>query len=84
MGRLAGVAIDQRSPLRYVVATSTQANSLNEDLNGIPRNFVASLTWQQLGGLSASAAPVPEPESLALVGLGLAAAWAAASGWRRR
>jgi hypothetical protein len=56
---------NQDSTLSYVVATATQANSLNQDLNGVDKNFDGSLTWSQLGVLSdpmtpAGMAAVPE------------------------
>ena len=70
MSRLAGIAVNENSSLRYVVATSTQANSLNEDFNGIPMNFNGALTWEQLGGMSAGL-QVPEPGAGVLSVLGL-------------
>jgi hypothetical protein len=56
---------NQDSTLSYVVATATQANSLNQDLNGVDKNFNGALTWSQLGVLSdpmtpAGMAAVPE------------------------
>ena len=56
---------NQDSTLSYVVATATQANSLNQDLNGVDKNFDGALTWSQLGVLSdpmtpAGMAVVPE------------------------
>jgi len=72
MSRLAGIGISENSVVRFVIATSTQANSLNEDLNGIPKNFTPTLTWAQLGGLS-SPTQLPEPGTGLLAGLGLAA-----------
>ena len=62
---LLGIAFDQNSTLTYVIATATQANSLNQDLNGVEGNVNSSLTWSQLGVLSnpmtaSGMAPVPE------------------------
>jgi hypothetical protein len=62
---LLGIAFDENSALTYVIATATQANSLNQDLNGVVGNVNSSLTWSQLGVLSnpitpAGFAPVPE------------------------
>ena len=64
----AGIDIDDASPLRYVVATSTQANSLNQDLGGIDGNdstFDPNTPWEDLGGftplVTASGQIVPEP-----------------------
>ncbi|MCX8090880.1 MAG: PEP-CTERM sorting domain-containing protein [Verrucomicrobiae bacterium] len=70
MSRLAGISIVETSPLRFVVATSTQQNSLNEDLNGIPKNYNGSLTWDQLGGMSHYVTVIPEPATAALLALG--------------
>ena len=60
---------DQR-PLRYVVATSTQHNSLNQDLGGINGGVGSASTWEQLGGftpaMNASGLLIPEP-SVALL-----------------
>jgi hypothetical protein len=74
MWRLANLTIDENSSLRFVVATATQANSLNEDLNGIPKNFDGAQTWEQLGGMSPTL-HVPEPGAwvLSVMGLGLVA-----------
>ena len=70
---LAGVTnFNENSGLRYVVATSNQANSLNMDLNGISGGVNSSSTWTSLGGLttsySSSGLPdsIPEPSGLAL------------------
>ncbi len=64
------IAVTDQSPLRYVVATSTQLNSLNQDLGGVNGGVNSSLSWGQLGGFSsfvdASGTPIPEPEPLAL------------------
>lgn len=72
---LAGVGtnFNENTPLRYIAATSQQANSLNQDLNGIGANYNASSTWTDLGGFANTisaggvAASVPEP-SMALLG----------------
>jgi hypothetical protein len=62
---LLGIPFDENSPLTYVIATATQANSLNQDLNGVGKDFNGALTWSQLGVLSnpitpAGMAVVPE------------------------
>lgn len=65
----------ENTPLRYVLGTSTQSNSLNQDLGGI-NNKTATLTstWTVLGGfsptISGSGQLVPEISTtlLALVG----------------
>ena len=80
VGQLAllGIPFDQNSPLTYVIATATQANSLNQDLNGVGKNFDGALTWSQLGVLSnpitpAGMAAVPEMSPALWVVLLLAA-----------
>lgn len=71
---LAGVGtnFNENTPLRYIAATSQQANSLNQDLNGIGATYNASSTWTQLGGFTntmnaTGVASVPEP-SATLIG----------------
>ncbi|HEX8372008.1 MAG TPA: hypothetical protein VF585_04460 [Chthoniobacterales bacterium] len=69
------IVINQNSTFNYVLATSTQNNSLNQDLNGIGKGFINSTsTWAELGGLtspiSASGVAVPEPDAAVCVGLG--------------
>jgi hypothetical protein len=69
---------DQNSTLSYVIATATQANSLNQDLNGVAGSVNSSLTWSQLGVSSNPMAPtgvavVPEVNPAMLVALLLAA-----------
>ena len=66
---------DENSAMTYVVATATQANSLNQDLNGVSGGVNSSLTWAQLGVQSNVMTPtgiavVPEVNSvLGIVGL---------------
>jgi len=75
-GALAGIAgksVTVSTPLSYVIATSTQQNSLNQDIGGLPQTFDGTQTWQALGGITAPLnldgtvagapplAPVPEP-----------------------
>ena len=74
----AGITFDQNSSLTYVVATATQANSLNQDLNGVSGSVNSSLTWSQLGVLSnpmtaAGMAAVPEINPAPWIGLLLVA-----------
>lgn len=69
-----GIPFDQNSTLTYVIATATQANSLNQDLNGVGAGYDASLTWSQLGVLSdpmtaGGLAAVPEISPTLSVGL---------------
>jgi hypothetical protein len=71
--------------ISYIAFTSTQANSLNQDLFGTTGNTSSTLTWAELGAITGPAdawGVVPEPATYAqvgtfmLAGLGL---W-----WRRR
>jgi hypothetical protein len=68
---------NEQSFIRYVAATATQANSLNQDLNGVNGGVNSSATWSSLGAMSSPVTssgfvPVPEPATHALFGLGLA------------
>lgn len=66
---------NENSSMSYVVSTATQANSLNQDLNGVAGSVNSSLTWAQLGVQSntmtpAGVAVVPEVDSvLGIAGL---------------
>lgn len=64
------ITITDQSGLRYVLATSTQSNSLNQDLGGVNGGINSNSTWTQLGGFSqtvtVSGTVVPEPSSLLL------------------
>lgn len=65
--------ITQNSIFSYVAATATQANSLNQDLNGVGKNYDNNATWGALGAVSDSFSaegtfvPVPEPNSAVVV-----------------
>jgi len=65
-----GISINDSTPLRYVVATATQGQSLNQDLGQLPKNFDGVQTWEQLGGfsptMSATGMVVPEPSTMFL------------------
>ncbi|WP_367874271.1 hypothetical protein [Luteolibacter sp. Populi] len=64
------INISDQSPLRYVVATSTQHNSLNQDLGGVNGGINSTSTWTELGGFSqttnAMGTVVPEPSAFAI------------------
>ena len=78
--------IDQNSNFSYVIATSTQGNSLNQDLNGVGKNYNTSSTWGQLGALSDPTQPiaaVPEVDSVLGI-IGLVVAVCAHQHFRRR
>ena len=60
--------VNQNSTFSYVIATATQANSLNQDLNGVGGSYDGSATWATLGVLSDPLTAggnfvVPEPSS---------------------
>jgi len=79
--------VNQNSTFSYVIATATQANSLNQDLNGVGGSYDGSATWATLGVLSDPLTAggnfvVPEP-STALV-TAMVVGVAIAHGNRRR
>lgn len=60
---------NQDSPLRFIAATSQQANALNQDLNGINGGVNSAATWTELGGFTKpftvdGVAVIPEPSAL--------------------
>jgi hypothetical protein len=64
------MAYDTR--MSYIAFTSTQANSLNQDLFGTTGNTNSALTWAQLGAITGPAnawGVVPEPATYAQVGI---------------
>lgn len=70
-----GISITQDTALNYVMATATQNNSLNMDLNGVGADGVGSaLTWGTLGVVSDTYSPtgeaVPEPGTVGLFAIG--------------
>ena len=73
-----GIIINQNSTFSYVVATATQANSLNQDLNGVGSNYDGSATWSTLGVISdpmtAGGIPVPETNVALIASLFVATA----------
>ena len=79
--------ITQNSVFSYVVATATQANSLNQDLNGVGASYDGNATWATLGVLSdpltGGGVPVPEPSAAFVVAI-VAAIAIAQSNFRRR
>lgn len=66
-GFLAGksIKITDQSPLRYMMATSTQPNNINQDLGGVNGGVNSPTTWTDLGGftsiVNASGTVIPEP-----------------------
>jgi hypothetical protein len=71
------LGLNQNSAFQYVIGTSSQANSFNQDISGPDKSELKStLTWDQIGAntvpLSASGIILtPEPSSGLLLGLGL-------------
>jgi hypothetical protein len=78
--------IDENSNFSYVIATSTQGNSLNQDLNGVGKNYNTASTWGQLGALSDPTQPIAVvPEFNSVVGIvGLLAAIGLHQRFKRR
>jgi hypothetical protein len=49
----ASTPFTENTPIRYVLGTSTQSNSLNQDLGGVNnKNFSGTSTWTTLGAFS--------------------------------
>ena len=66
LGAAGITGINESSTFSYVIATSTQGNSLNQDLNGVGKNYDGSATWATLGVLADPTTPVsavPEPSA---------------------
>lgn len=58
--------------MSYIAFTSTQANSLNQDLFGVAGSTSSALTWAELGAITGPANAwgiVPEPATYAQVGM---------------
>jgi len=67
-----GIDINQDTGVNYVMATATQDNSLNMDLNGVDETGIGStLTYDELGAISDTFSltgdSVPEPAVMALL-----------------
>lgn len=69
-----GILITDESPLRFVAATSSQGNNLNQDVAGIDGSGDPGASFSEAGGFTESvtvagipALPVPEPGAVLLV-----------------
>ncbi len=61
---LTGVTtFDDTSPLAYIAATASQANSLNSDLNGVDGQVNSTITWTDLDGITPTVSVTGEPYS---------------------
>jgi uncharacterized protein (TIGR03382 family) len=70
------INITDQTALRFVLATSTQVNSLNQDIGGVAGGVNSDTTWEDLGGFTPPTPPVtliPEPSG-SLMALGSLAA----------
>jgi hypothetical protein len=59
------IRITDKSPMRYIVATSTQMNNINQDLGGVNGGLNSPSTWGDIGAftriVNASGTVIPEP-----------------------
>jgi hypothetical protein len=63
----------ENTPIRYVLGTSTQSNSFNQDLGGVNGQVNSSTTWTDLGGFTPTITPsgaVPECSAALLAFVG--------------
>lgn len=83
-----GISINENTRLSFVVATTNQGNSLNQDIGGVSGQVSSSATYASLGTISDQSAPssfiMPEPGTFALMGAPLAGMGLAISRRRRR
>jgi hypothetical protein len=74
LGALGITGVDQNTAIRFVVGTSTQENSFNQDLGGPNGGTSSTTSWTALGAMSiatGAAGAVPEPATASMLGLGL-------------
>ena len=69
------IIIDDTTAMRYIVATSTQVNSLNQDIGGLDGGTNSDTPFEDTGTFTppvdAGGNPMPEPGTLPLALLGL-------------
>jgi len=74
---LDGISVTKDTQFSYVLATSTQSNSLNQDIGGVNnKTFNPALTYTQLGAISppvtGTGVVAPEPGTLGYFSISLA------------
>lgn len=59
------ISLTDQSPMRYVLAISTQTNNINQDIGGVNGGLNSSATWGDIGAftsiVNASGTVIPEP-----------------------
>ncbi|MHA3775299.1 Ig-like domain-containing protein [Verrucomicrobiota bacterium sgz303538] len=56
-----GISVDSNSVMAYVMGTATQANSFNQDLNGVDGGVSSTQSWADLGAISLPLTPSGTP-----------------------
>lgn len=81
-GTWTGYVFDENQIISYLAYTSTQVNSLNQDLFGVNGGTSSTLSWGELGAITppqgvSGAVPVPEAATFVQLGslFGLALGW---------
>lgn len=68
---LLSLSINEDTALHYIVATSTQSNSLNQDIGGVDGEVNSTTTWEVLGSFTPTVDPtgevIPEPSVAVLL-----------------
>ena len=65
---VADLSFDLNSPVRFILATSTQSNSINQDIGGLQGGLNSMVPWGTNGGFT-DPIGVPEPSSVLLLAL---------------
>lgn len=78
-----GIVIDRYTPMRYVLATLTQNNSLNGDIGGIVGGNSSSQTFDQLGAFSPIVSASNSPPIVSSGGAGQTASYSVAAGFKQ-
>ncbi len=77
----AGIVINQTTPMRFVLMTMTNTNSINGDIGGIVGGNTSTLTWEQLGAFSPVVSASDSPPIITSGGGGDTANYVAAAGF---